>query len=58
MNSLFNSANCAKIADRINKLTPESKAVWGKFTVGEMLCHCTDGIKMATGAREVQDLLP
>jgi hypothetical protein len=53
--SLFEKQKCAEIVSRINKLTPESRAVWGKMNIGEMLCHCTDGIKMATGEREVKD---
>ncbi|HVE55706.1 MAG TPA: DUF1569 domain-containing protein [Pyrinomonadaceae bacterium] len=55
MNSLFDSAKREELINRINKLTPESKAVWGKFSIGEMLCHCADGIKMATGELEVKD---
>jgi hypothetical protein len=53
--SLFNEQKREKIVSRINKLTPESKAVWGKMNVSEMLCHCADGIRMATGEREVRE---
>jgi hypothetical protein len=53
--SLFDEKKCGEIVARIKKLTPESKAAWGKMNVGEMLCHCTDGIKMATGEREVKE---
>ena len=53
--NLFDEKKCAEIVARINRLTPESKAAWGKMNVGEMLCHCADGIKMATGARTVAD---
>ena len=53
--SLFDEKKCAEIVARINRLTPESNAAWGKMNVGEMLCHCADGIKMATGEREVAD---
>jgi hypothetical protein len=53
--SLFDEKKCAEIVARINRLAPESSAAWGKMNVGEMLCHCADGIKMATGEREVAD---
>lgn len=29
------------IIGRINNLTPETKAVWGKMTVDQMLAHCS-----------------
>lgn len=53
--SLFDEQKRAEILSRIHQLTPESKALWGKMNVGEMLCHCADGVKMATGEREVAD---
>lgn len=46
---LFDPAKRAELIARINLLTPESKALWGKMGVGEMLCHCLDGSKMALG---------
>jgi hypothetical protein len=55
MNTLFDSAKRNEIIFRINKLTPESKAAWGKMNVGQMLCHCADGIKMSTGELTVAD---
>lgn len=53
--SIFNESKRALIVERINRLTPESKPAWGKMTIGEMLCHCTDGIKMSTGELAVAD---
>jgi Protein of unknown function (DUF1569) len=47
--SLFNSEKRTQIIARLNQLSPESKALWGKMSVGEMLCHCLDGNKMALG---------
>ncbi len=48
--NLFNQNKREEIIARLNRLTPESKALWGKMSVGEMLCHCLDGSKMALGA--------
>jgi hypothetical protein len=47
--NLFNPTKKAEIIARLNRLTPEAKALWGKMSVGEMLCHCLDGNKMALG---------
>jgi Protein of unknown function (DUF1569) len=47
--NLFNPTKKAEIIARLNRLTPESKALWGRLSVGEMLCHCLDGNKMALG---------
>jgi hypothetical protein len=53
--SLFDATKRAALIARINRLTPESRARWGRMNVNEMLCHCADGIKMAIGEREVAD---
>lgn len=53
--NIFDESKREKIISRINQLTPESKAAWGVMSVGEMLCHCTDGIKMSTGELAVAD---
>jgi hypothetical protein len=47
--NLFNPTERQEIIARLNRLTPESKALWGKMSVGEMICHCLDGSKMALG---------
>lgn len=47
--NLFDKTKRAELIARLNRLTPESKAVWGKMTAGEMLCHCLDGSRMAVG---------
>ncbi len=40
MSSIYSKADNDLIIDRINQLTPESKALWGKMTVDQMLSHC------------------
>lgn len=34
---------------RINSLTPDSKAIWGKMSVSQMLAHCGEPIKAGFG---------
>ncbi len=53
--NLFNPTKRTELVARLNRLTPESKALWGKMSVGEMLCHCLDGNKMALGKRPATD---
>ena len=46
MKSVFNPADVAELTDRINKLTPETKPLWGKMSVGQMLAHCNVAYEM------------
>src|SRR5690242_9831454 len=47
--SLFDERKREEIISRINKLTPETKAAWGKMNVNQMICHCTDGLRISLG---------
>ena len=49
MPSLFEPAVSESILNRIQKLTPESKALWGKMNVAQMLAHINTVLKLATG---------
>lgn len=40
LKNIFTSDVSAEIIDRINKLTPETKPLWGKMSVSQMLAHC------------------
>ena len=39
-NNVFQKETVAKIAERIEKLSPATKAVWGTMSVDQMLAHC------------------
>lgn len=54
MNSIYNKADNDKIIARIKSLTPESKAVWGKMSVDQMLKHSDDALKVAFGEKELK----
>lgn len=47
--SLFDETKRAEIIARINKLTPENQAAWGKMNANQMLCHCTDQLRGCLG---------
>lgn len=49
MGSIYNKTDNDILILRINNLTPESKALWGKMTVDQMLSHCQAPIDFAFG---------
>jgi Protein of unknown function (DUF1569) len=54
MNSIYDKASNDAMIARINKLTPESKALWGKLTVSKMCKHCTLTIEVAFGKKKLK----
>lgn len=54
MDSIFDQADNAKIIDRINSLTPESQALWGKMTVDQMLKHTNDALIVAFEEKQLK----
>ncbi|MFN3753635.1 DUF1569 domain-containing protein [Flavobacterium sp.] len=49
MSSIFSKVDNDVIISRIHQLTPESKALWGKMTVDQMLSHCQAPLDFAFG---------
>jgi len=47
--------NIAAFEARMNKLTPERKALWGKMNVTEMLAHMNDAFKILLGMKACKD---
>lgn len=41
MKSVFDASTRKELTGRINSLTPENKAQWGKMNVYQMVRHCT-----------------
>lgn len=54
MKSIFDKTDNAIIINRINKLTTESKAEWGKMAVDQMLEHTNAAVIVAFGEKEVK----
>ena len=46
MENIFKKEVSNKIIERINKLTPETKANWGTMNVGQMLAHMNVAYEM------------
>ena len=55
--NLFDPAVKQDIINRINKLTPDSKALWGKMNMGQMLAHCQMPIGVADGTHKLKRTL-
>jgi len=55
--NLFDPAVKQNIIDRINKLSPDSKAQWGKMNIGQMLAHLQVPIGVAEGSRQIKRTL-
>lgn len=54
MDSIFEKSGNEAILTRINSLTPESKPLWGKMTVDQMLSHCQAPIDVAFGTIQLK----
>lgn len=52
MENLFTST--ATLVERINKLTADKKAIWGKMTVSQMLAHCQEPLYIALGEKHLK----
>ncbi len=46
MENVFDVKDAQNYIDRINNLTPETKGLWGKMTVDQMLAHCNVSYEM------------
>lgn len=52
--NIINQSDRSKIINRVQSLHPEkSIRGWGIMTLNQMICHCTDQIKMAEGKIEI-----
>ncbi len=49
MNNLYNDSDVETIIERLEKLTPASKRLWGTMSVAQMLAHCNVSLETAMG---------
>jgi hypothetical protein len=47
MKNIFSPEVTSELISRINRLSPESPALWGKMAVDQMLAHCCVAYEMA-----------
>jgi len=51
----FTEKQITDFSARLDKLTPESKALWGKMSVTQMLTHLNDAFRLSLGMKEAKD---
>ncbi len=51
MPSLFEPQTANETLQRINKLTPDTKGLWGKMSVSQMMAHVQAVLALGTGER-------
>lgn len=54
MKTLFDAAAQGELLARLDKLSPQSRAAWGKMNVGQMLEHCTRALQVPVGDFQVK----
>jgi hypothetical protein len=57
MKSIFDNSSRNEIINRVNSLNKDSKALWGKMKVSQMLKHCTQWDEMALGKKQYRQSL-
>jgi hypothetical protein len=57
MSTIFNTSDNEFIISRINQLTSDSKALWGKMNVSQMIVHCQQPLLVSEGKLEVKRTL-
>ena len=57
MENLFQSAVAEKISERMEKLQPETKPLWGKMNVSQMLAHCKVPLEVSLGQKQLKQTL-
>jgi len=53
MQNLFNIATYNEVIDRLNTLSPQSTAQWGKMNVAQMLAHCKEAFKVPLSEKKL-----
>ena len=51
----FSEQTTSEITERLNKLTPDTKARWGKMNVTQMLTHMNDAFRICLGMKKSKD---
>jgi hypothetical protein len=54
MKDLFQEASVNEVIARLETLTPESRAQWGKMNVAQAVAHCIPSMEMAVGDRRAK----
>ena len=53
MATLSNEADRKALLERLGRVTPESKALWGRFDAPRMMCHLGDALDETLGRKRL-----
>lgn len=53
MKTVWNDADYRELCGRLDRLTPETRARWGKMDGPQMVCHLADSLRMVSGELRV-----
>jgi len=57
MKNMFEKSTYTEISSRLETLSPESKPVWGKMNVAQMMAHASAALEIATGQKTIKQSL-
>jgi hypothetical protein len=52
MKSFFEKETYTELLSRIEKIVPDTKRLWGKMDVAQMMAHTSEALEMATGNKK------
>jgi hypothetical protein len=55
MKSLWSPSARQSLLSRIDRITPETRPLWGRMNAAEMVAHCARGMKMGLGELETRE---
>lgn len=57
MQNLFDATTYNEIRNRMNKLSADATAQWGKMNVAQMLAHCKEAFKVPLSEKKLPRIL-
>ena len=51
MKTLSREQDCGELIERLNRLRADAHPQWGRMSAHQMICHCCDTFRMASGER-------
>jgi hypothetical protein len=55
MKTLAHERDRAEIARRLTTIRPDTRALWGKMSAHQMICHLSDTFRLALGRKSARD---
>ena len=52
MKTLQDAAALSEVLERLERVEPDVRALWGRMSAHEMLCHLCDSFRLGLGERQ------